>query len=107
MLTVCADRAARRPDTDASLFLETYLVNQTMQFIDNVTARRPSNHGAGTGKGTGTGKGPETGARTPWFVYTSMVSPHPPNWVPRGPWSDVYANTTLPPINYKGGDIQG
>jgi arylsulfatase A-like enzyme len=29
---------------------------------------------------------------TPWYVYTSMVSPHPPNWVPIGePWTSAYA----------------
>ena len=50
---------------------------------------------------------PTTRARTTtqWFVYTSMVSPHPPNWVPEGPWSEAYANTLLPPINYQGDDI--
>ena len=70
--------------TTANDFLETYLVNQTMEWINNVTVAN---------------------ATQPWFVYTSMVSPHPPNWVPEGPWTTVYDNVTLPPINYQGDDI--
>ncbi len=41
----------------------------------------------------------------PWFVYTSMISPHPPNWVPEGPWTKIYDDVTLPPLNYKKGNI--
>ena len=75
----------RGPAVTADDFLETYLVNQTMEWIDNTTTSAPT---------------------TPWFVYCSMVSPHPPNWVPQGePWSSAYDNVTLPPINYKGDDI--
>lgn len=75
----------RGPAIAAADFLETYLVNQTMEWIDNVTSSSPS---------------------PPWFVYCSMVSPHPPNWVPMGePWSSAYKNVTLPPINYQGDDI--
>ena len=72
----------------ADEFLETYLVNQTMTWIDSVLndARQPA-------------------APSPWFCYTSMVSPHPPNWVPVGPWSTAYSGVRLPPINYKMGDI--
>ena len=50
----------RGPAIAAADFLETYLVNQTMEWIDNVTSSSPF---------------------PPWFVYCSMVSPHPPNWV--------------------------
>jgi arylsulfatase A-like enzyme len=59
----------RGPNVTANDFLETYLVNQTMDWIDGVRAN---------------------GSGTPWFVYTSMVSPHPPNWVPEGPWYEVH-----------------
>jgi hypothetical protein len=72
----------------ADEFLETYLVNQTMDWIDSVLAKDD----------------PESGP-APWYCYTSMVSPHPPNWVPPGPWSTAYDGVRLPPINYKGGDI--
>ena len=72
----------RGANTTADDFLETYLVNQTMEWITNVSARG-----------------------RPWYVYTSMVSPHPPNWVPRGPWSTAYDGVRLPPINYEGDDI--
>jgi arylsulfatase A-like enzyme len=45
-------------------------------------------------------------AGKPWYAYTSMVSPHPPNWVPIGePWSSAYDGVVLPPINYQGDDI--
>ena len=75
----------RGPTTTDGDYLETYLVNESMKWIDNMTQR---GHGR------------------PWYLYTSMVSPHPPNWVPRGePWSSIYANTTLPPLNYRGDDI--
>ena len=50
----------RSETTAAEDFLETYLVDETMTWLD---ARSPG---------------------TPWYVYTSMVSPHPPNWVPKG-----------------------
>jgi len=78
----------RGPNVSAAEFLETYLVNQTMGWIDahqrNSSAASPSR----------------------WFVYTSMVSPHPPNWVPPGgPWVGVYDGVALPPLNYRPGDI--
>ena len=41
-------------------FLETYLVNQSIQWINERTKGDP---------------------KQPWFLYTSMLSPHPPNWV--------------------------
>lgn len=71
-------------------YLETYLVNQTMLWIDSVT---PGARGA---KDTG----------KPWFAYLSMVSPHPPNWVPPGPWAHVYDGVSLPPLNWRSGDIE-
>jgi len=70
-------------------FLETYLVNQTMQWIEDVTPGGGGQH--------------DTGA--PWFAYLSMVSPHPPNWVPPGPWRHVYDGVKLPPLNYREGNI--
>lgn len=70
-------------------FLETYLVNQTMKWIKEVTP-------GGGGKGA-------TGA--PWFANIGMVSPHPPNWVPPGPWRHVYDGVKLPPLNYREGNI--
>eukprot|EP00966_Prymnesium_polylepis_P307741 7111402-Prymnesium_polylepis.1 len=75
----------RGENVPASEFLETYLVNQTMQWIINTTASHP---------------------KTKWFAYLSMVSPHPPDWVPDGPWRTAYAGVTLPPIDYQQGDIQ-
>jgi arylsulfatase len=66
---------------DAASFLETYLVDETMKWISGLPDSRP------------------------WFCYTSMVSPHPPNWVPEGPWTHVYDGVKLPPINFKGGNI--
>ena len=72
----------RSETTAAEDFLETYLVDETMTWLD---ARSPG---------------------TPWYVYTSMVSPHPPNWVPKGePWSSAYDGVELPPLNYRGDDI--
>eukprot|EP00937_MAST-01D_sp_MAST-1D-sp2_P007992 g7992.t1 len=75
----------RGANVSADDFLETYLVNQTMAFIDSVRAAN--------------------GTERKWFVYCSMVSPHPPNWVPEGPWAHVYDGVALPPLNYRAGDI--
>jgi arylsulfatase A-like enzyme len=66
----------------ADNWLETYLVNQTMAWLDN-----------------------KTHSEQPWFAYLSMVSPHPPDWVPDGPWKHVYDNVTLPALDYQPGDI--
>ena len=74
----------RGVDVSADDFLETYLVNQTMAWVDDHVA----NHSA-----------------KPWFAYLSMVSPHPPDWVPDGPWKHLYDNVTLPALDYEAGDI--
>jgi len=74
----------RGKDVAASDFLETYLVNQTMQWIDNVMAAHPKKR---------------------WFAYLSMISPHPPDWVPDGPWAHVYDGVKLPALDYAPGDI--
>ena len=79
----------------ASEFLETYLVNQTMEWITNVS----------TTNGSASASASAPSVSKPWGVYVSFVSPHPPNWVPKGPWSEAYEGVTLPPINYKEGNI--
>jgi len=82
----------RGPNQPYSEFLETYLVNKTMDWIDSVTAT------AGTAVG-------RVDSSKPWFVHLSMVSPHPPNWVPPGPWAHIYDNVALPPLNWQDGSI--
>jgi arylsulfatase A-like enzyme len=77
----------RGPNVVAADFLETYLVNQTMQWISSLPA--------------GTAGAPAA----PWFCYTSMVSPNGPNWVPTGPWSNVYNGVSFPPVNFQNGNI--
>ena len=74
----------RAPGTPASEYLETYLVNRTLEFIDNVTALDAAGR---------------------WFAHLSMVSPHSPHVVPDGPWNDAYRLETLPPLDYERGDI--
>ena len=73
----------RGSDVSADNFLETYLVNQTMSWIDNQTRQ----------------------AGAPWLAYLSMVSPHPPDWVPDGPWKHLYDDVSLPMLDYAPGDI--
>ncbi len=63
-------------------------MNQTIAWVDSVLSKTEP-----------------PAAPSPWFCYTSMVSPHPPNWVPPGPWSTAYDEVRLPPINYKEGNI--
>jgi len=81
----------RGPTTCTEDFLETYLVNQTMEWIDSVT--------------TVVANGAVNSTSKPWFVHLSMLSPHPPNWVPPGPWAHVYDGVALPPLNFRNGNI--
>ena len=46
-----------------------------------------------------------SGTPKPWFAYLSMISPHPPNWVPAGQWRHAYDGVQLPPLNYATGNI--
>jgi len=78
----------RGADVSEAEFLETYLTNQTMEWIGNVSAGGPKHDGH------------------PWMVYLSMVSPHPPNWVPAGRWRHAYDGVKLPPLNYRKGNIE-
>ena len=67
-------------------FLETYLVNRSLEHIDNVTRDR--------------------GVDQPWFLHLSFISPHPPSTPPR-PWDLTYTADQLPTLDYEVGDIEG
>jgi len=77
----------RGADISEEDYLETYLTNQTMEWISNVSKGGSQHNGE------------------PWMVYLSMVSPHPPNWVPAGRWRHAYDGVELPPLNYRQGNI--
>eukprot|EP01051_Picozoa_sp_SAG22_P006806 SAG22_NODE_459_length_10228_cov_9.593642_3_plen_547_part_00 len=87
----------RSASTSAADFLETYLVDETIRWVGGLPT-------GGGGAGAGEGADGEDGA-APWYCYTSMVSPHGPNWVPEGPWTAAYEGVELPPLNFREGNI--
>lgn len=71
----------REPRTPAAEYLETYLVNKTMEFLEH--RRQPGN------------------ASQPWYVHLSFISPHPPSNVPLE-WHGVGQSMKLPKLRYGG-----
>lgn len=75
----------RAPGTSVVDYLETYLVNQTMDLLDGklTSAKVPSEN-------------------QPWFVHTSFVSPHPPLNVPTE-FESNYTDGSMPDhLNFGG-----
>ena len=69
-------------------FLETFLVNQTLAWIEAHEQQQQQHQNNGVS------------AKVPWFVWISMLSPHGPNVVPtewHDPWARPVASQRSPP----------
>jgi arylsulfatase A-like enzyme len=73
----------RQPNTPSGHFLETYLVNQVKNLLQNEI------------------QGVHVGKNQPWFVHLSFVSPHPPSNVPLE-WQGYYKHANISRVNYAG-----
>jgi len=75
-------RATSHPNpVPEELFLESFLVDTTIQEIERATA----------------------GQKQPFFAFCSLLSPHGPI-DPPGTWASVYDDRPLPPLNYRPGE---
>jgi arylsulfatase len=64
------------------LHMDAFLVDETIAAMDNAIA----------------------GSEAPFFAHCSLLSPHEP-LDPPGAWADLYRDRSLPPVNYRPGEL--